>query len=65
MDNLVLLHELQVFMIRFDENVQEEPTGQMVMPQGKKSQKRAFPTIRTDGLEIWWILYIYMYVFNI
>jgi hypothetical protein len=38
MDNLILLHELQVFMIRFDENVQEEPTGQMDIPQGKKSK---------------------------
>lgn len=38
MDNLILLHELQVFMIRFDENVQEEPTGQMDMPQGKKEK---------------------------
>jgi len=36
MDNLILLHELQVFMIRFDENVQEEPTGQMDISQGKK-----------------------------
>jgi len=41
-------------MIRFDENVQEEPTGQMDISQGKKKtrQKWAFPTVRTDGLEI-------------
>lgn len=40
MDNLTLLHGLQVFMIRFDENVQEEPTGQMDMPQGKKEKSK-------------------------
>jgi len=40
MDNLILLHELKVFMIRFDGNVQEEPTGQMDISQGKKKKKK-------------------------